>query len=377
MKTNILKLAAVVGIASVSALINTNLAIAEKACCSSSIKDFAPISVMGAHLHKEGEWMFGYSYMYGAMTHGTNPVKNTNDDSHEEDSHDEEGHNEDGHTQEEHQLNGATKHEDHEHPDEGTGGPAPMAHKHLMQHEMHMLDVMYGVSDDFNLMAMVPFVNQRMRHLDPAGNFSTENNGMGDIALTAMHSIHRGEKSLVHGNMGISFPTADIDDKDVYHGKVSNHPYMMQIGSGTFDLLPGLTYQESSGNFGWGAQGALVVRLGRNNNDYAFGDRYQVSSWLGYQMSPEFRITSRLTGKIWDDVTGADDEILITSKMANPRSQAGRLLEGGIGGLYVFQSAALDGHSLGLEASFPIAQSVDDGFMEQDWALNASWRIAF
>ena len=338
---------------------------AEDACCSSTVKQFAPVSVMGAHLHKKGEWMFGYGYMYGAMSQGSSSAHGSSSGG---------GHT-GGHHDEDHHMSVAnTRHEDHP---GGHEEPKSSTHQHTMQHEMHMFEAMYGISDDFNLMTMIPIINQRMNHRMPNEGFSTDNNGIGDVSLTAMHALFRGERSLVHANLGMSFPTADINDKDVYHGTVTNHPYMMQIGSGTYDLLPAITYQDSSSDLGWGAQAAFVFRLGRNSNEYAFGDRYQFSSWLGYQIVPGFKLTSRLTGKIWDDVSGSDDKLLLTSPMANPRSQAGRLLEAGVGAIYSFQNRSLNGHSVGVEASFPIAQTVDAGFMEQDWGLNASWRVAF
>jgi hypothetical protein len=354
----------------VTSLISINNAFSESSCCSSDTKQFAPVSVMGAHLHREGEWMLGYGYMYGAMSQGSSSSA---------------GHSGSTHEDEHHMGIVSSRHEGHDHGDEDASDEhdepqqptSSGGHQHTMQHEMHMLEAMYGVSDDFNLMAMVPIINQRMNHRMPNEGFSTDNNGIGDVSLTAMHSLYRGERSLIHANLGMSFPTADINDKDVYHGVTTNHPYMMQIGSGTYDLLPAVTYQDSKGDLGWGTQAAFVFRLGRNSNDYSFGDRYQLSSWLGYQMSPGFRLTSRLTGKIWDDVSGSDDKLLLTSQMANPRSQAGRILEAGVGALYAFQDRVLDGHSVGVEVSFPIAQTVDAGFMEQDWSLNAAWRVAF
>jgi hypothetical protein len=338
-------------------------------CCTGHIKAFAPASVMGAHLHKKGESMFGYSYMYGAMSQGkpagtslTSPHDHDHDSGHggEEDS---------GHHHEK-----SLRHGDEHHDDTPS---ASTSHQHTMQHQMHMLEGMYGVSDNFNIMAMVPLVQQRMNHRMPGEEgFSTENNGIGDVSLTGLHSLYRGDNSLLHAGFGMSFPTADIDDTDIYHGVNSNHPYMMQVGSGTFDLLPSLTYQETFGKFGWGLQGSMVNRLGRNNNDYALGDRYNVTTWAGYELAPRFRLTSRVTAKFWDDVTGMDDDILIKSKMADPRSQGGNLIEAGIGGLYSFYAAGL-GHSVGIEAGFPITQEVDSGWMNQDWMLTTTWRVVF
>lgn len=42
----------------------------------------------------------------------------------------------------------------------------------------------------------------------------------------------------------------------------------MQLGSGTYDALPGITYLAQYGQFSWGAQATATIRLGGNDRDY-------------------------------------------------------------------------------------------------------------
>jgi hypothetical protein len=98
---------------------------------------------------------------------------------------------------------------------------------------------------------MVPYVDSAMKHLNQAGvNFTTKSKGIGDVSLLGMYRILRSgnHEFLVSG--GVSLPTGSIDKTDTTPaGPNRPLPYAMQPGSGTFDLLPGLTYRGRAGAY--------------------------------------------------------------------------------------------------------------------------------
>lgn len=53
----------------------------------------------------------------------------------------------------------------------------------------------------------------------------------------------------------------------------------MRLGSGTVDLLPGLTYTGALDDVSWGFQALGTVRIGYNQQGYKEGNRYQVNTW--------------------------------------------------------------------------------------------------
>ena len=86
-----------------------------------------------------------------------------------------------------------------------------------------------------------------------------------------LYSVYRSgfDRHRVLVGAGISFPTGSIDKKDDTPAAPDQQlPYPMQLGSGTFDLLPGLTYLGQAGKLGWGAEAMATLRLGENSNDY-------------------------------------------------------------------------------------------------------------
>ncbi len=59
-----------------------------------------------------------------------------------------------------------------------------------MTMDMHMLMVMYGWSEDFSLMAMVPYLNMEMDHLTrTGGRFTTESSGVGDLTVMGVFRV--------------------------------------------------------------------------------------------------------------------------------------------------------------------------------------------
>ena len=184
-----------------------------------------------------------------------------------------------------------------------------------------------------------------MRHRNRMGvNFTTTAEGIGDLRLTALTPLLRQGRMQLTGGMGISIPTGSIDETDATPldpGATRNLPYPMQLGSGTWDLLPTITLAHHGERLSWGAQANLVVRLGRNSNDYALGDRFEVNSWVGYRVVPAFRIDARLAYECWRDVDGADPEVMQSATMmgmtvptvptARPNLRAGQRLTAYLG----------------------------------------------
>ena len=63
-------------------------------------------------------------------------------------------------------------------------------------------------------------------------------------------------------------------------------PYGMQLGSGTWDLKPGITWLAQCDDFSLGAQAMGTVRL-ENENDagYALGDKLDVTAWAARKLN--------------------------------------------------------------------------------------------
>lgn len=301
----------------------------------------APAGVMGDHVHGSGDWMFSYGYRYMHM----------------DGMRDGSGRLSDGDVLADFMV-------------------APLR----MDMEMHMLGAMYAVNDSFTLTAMLPWVKKDMDHITRMGaRFTTRSEGLGDVRLGALYAVSRRQRGTFLVSLGLSVPSGDIDETDDTPAMNNVQlPYPMQLGSGTWDLLPGVTYTVDSGGWSWGGQLLATLRLGDNDNRYSLGDRLELNGWASYRLTPAWSVSLRLAGQTWGDVDG-DDPLLNPALVptADPDLQAGQRLDL-LGGLNWYVPAGFAPASrLALEAGVPAYENLDGPQMSADWLLNASWQLLF
>lgn len=301
----------------------------------------APISVMGEHTHKAGEFMFSYRYMFMRMDgnrDGTNDLT----------------------TEEVLQQFPVTPTD--------------------MNMEMHMFGGMYAPTDDLTLMVMIPYVLKEMDHVTRTGvNFTTNSEGFGDLQLTGLYNVLRQNRQRVHFNLGLSFPTGSIDERDdTPAGSNVRLPYPMQIGSGTFDLRPGVTYLGQADIVSWGAQASTILRLGENSNDYQLGNQFNVTGWVAGKWVDWLSTSLRLDFKTLGDISGADpllNPMMIST--ADPDLRGGERLDLGLGFNLYAPRGSLKGTRLGFEFVLPLVQSLDGPQLETDWQLTVGVQASF
>lgn len=245
---------------------------------------------------------------------------------------------------------------------------------------MHMFSGMYGLTNDLTLVAMVPYVDIAMKHLNRAGvNFTTKSKGIGDVSLLGMYRILRSgnHEFLVSG--GVSLPTGSIDKTDTTPaGPNRPLPYAMQPGSGTFDLLPGLTYRGRAGAYSWGGKASAVLRIGDNDANYTFGDRYRVSAWGARRWVDWFSTSLRVNYETRANVDGADVRLnpaMVPTANANLLGGDRVDLIGGV--TFIGTGGLIKGQRLFVEFGAPIYQKIDGPQLEVDWVLSAGIKLRF
>ena len=175
--------------------------------------DVIQLNVIGGHTHPAGEKMIGYEFMFMDM------------DGHRDGT---------DHVSESKILK--------KFPSASTG----------MTVEEHMVEVMYAPTTKLTLMAMLPIKRIEMDMVLTDGfRFTERSEGIGDLEVMALYtvlgSVSKGNRLLI--DAGMSFPTGSIDERNTISGLGTfKLEYPMQLGSGTYDLRPGLTYLGESKN---------------------------------------------------------------------------------------------------------------------------------
>ena len=314
-----------------------------------------PIGVMGDHMHKEGEWMFSYRYMLMEM---------------------------DGN------LDGSNSVSTDEILQSYRVAPETMTM------EMHMLGAMYAPSDDLTLMLMVPFINTEMDHTMQMMNmgggmmmspmrseFTTETNGIGDVKIGGLYRLQQSSDSTLIFNMNLSLPTGSIDEKDVTGMSMGNEvqlPYPMQLGSGTYDVMPGITYTQLLDTYSWGGQAIYTYRIGENDNDYTLGDRIKLTAWYARPFADNFSWSLRGIYENWENIDGEDSTLNPMMKnmvpTADPNLRAGERIDLAAGINWAIPGSTTN--RIALELIKPIYQDLDGPQMEMDYSLVLGWQLS-
>ena len=320
------------------------------------IRNLTPAGVMISHVHPKGEWMVSYRYMQ-MQTGSPN-------------------------------ANGSTI------------SPTDVFNSYLaytpsMQMNMHMLMGMVGITNRLTAMVMVNYQNSSMEMNMFAANTHTMNGmsmssastmkmntqGLGDTKFQLLYGIIKNDITQLVLNLGASIPTGSIQQKglsdDMFYPS-TRLPYMMQLGSGTIDVLPGITFVQQQGELAYNLQAQGNLRTHTNSVGYRFGNELNASVWLGYNWWKGFGSTIRLEGNYSSGINGADRTIYKYNEVsANPSNYGGTRIQGHIGLSYQFEEGFITNNRLAIEAGLPIYQNINgiQNKLIQTWI--ASWSYSF
>ena len=257
---------------------------------------------------------------------------------------------------------------------------------------MHMFGAMYGLNDTVTLMGMVPYVEKDMHHITYAGpvgttrlgTFSTETDGIGDVSLTALIGLYDAKyaNGAQHLNLllGFSAPTGSITETGriltpMNLTPVVRLPYAMQLGSGTWDFLPGLGYTQRNGNVSFGGQYRGYIRTEQENDEgYALGDLHQGTVWAQYEWAPWISNSVRIAAQTQNDISGIDLDIVGPVQTANPDFYGGDRVDLLFGVNMIGQRGAICGHRLAAEFGVPVYQHLNGPQLETDWTFMVGWQ---
>jgi hypothetical protein len=253
-----------------------------------------------------------------------------------------------------------------------------------MTMQMHMAMLMYAPTDDLSLMAMLPYIRKAMNHVTAAGpRFRELSEGLGDLELRGLYTLYnvrRYEHRLLL-NAGFTVPTGSIDVKDFGPDRSMGRDrleYPMQLGSGTVDLRPGLTYLGQVENWAWGTEFIPTVRLGRNRHNYSLGNRYDANAFGARRVTDWLSASGRLGWQAWENINGIDKTLnAMDEPTKDPKNQGGRRLDALLGINLYAPSGILKGQRLAIEAGAPVYQSLEGPQLQVDWLLRAGWQWVF
>jgi len=324
----------------------------------------APIGVMADHMHKKGEWMLSFRYMNMDMEDNLIGKDSVSND----------------------YIVTTVRNRFF-----GAPGQPPTLRivPTKMTMEMAMLGAMWAPADWVTLMLMGNYVSKEMDHVTymggagttVLGNFTTKASGLGDTYLGGMFKIFKTSSQSMHFNFGVTAPTGSTTKTDAVLTPMNMQPtvrlpYAMQLGSGTWDIKPGITYNGRVQNITFGAQYMGTFRTG-NENGYNLGNVHEINAWAQYSPRPWFSFSGRLAWETRDRIDGIDPNIVGPVQTANPDFYGGDWFLGYLGMNFAGQTGWMRSQRLALEIGLPIEQDLNGPQMETDTRFVAGWQYAF
>ncbi len=309
-----------------------------------------PAGTMADHVHKRGDLMIGLMWMhedYGSANRtGTDPID-----------------------------------------DAEIAAAGYAAKTDAMTMDMAMVHVMYAPSDHITLMLVPSWMRMGMtmeglpgaaanshsgHTMMPGETMSHAVSGIGDTQFGALVALSRRPQLSAHAGLIVSAPTGNATRKNADGSYVH---YMMQGGSGTWDLNPSFTLHGTTAAFGWGAQASYLFRAQKiNTAGFRFGDRFGATAWLSKPLSGNLSLSSRL---VWSSEQAISGHYNGTHSHASPPDRqanyGGQRLEGGLG----FNAVLGQRLRIGGEVSTPLYQNVNGIQLPKRWSANISTSVMF
>jgi hypothetical protein len=260
-----------------------------------------------------------------------------------------------------------------------------------MTMQMHMLDIMYAPTDGLTLMVMPQWMtmDMTMSPLEGAhmgggmgmghghmGSHSHGTDGFGDTIFGALVQLSDGPGYHLHTGLMFSAPTGSTEERGA-SGKLTH--YMMQLGSGTWDFMPSLTYTGRADRWSWGAQMSGILRMeDENDQGYKLGDVFQATAWGSYRFAEWLSTSVRVLHTQQGEVEGS---LAYTGMGMSPPdfgyNYGGRYWDIGFGVNAVVPSGFLKGHRLSAEWLQPLEDDVNGYQQEREGTLWVNWSKAF
>lgn len=345
-------------------LMALNLTTEAKAGCDSTCvyklcmcgKDQTPAGVMISHLHHKKEWMLSYRFMNMTMS-GLQSGQSSASES-------------------------------------------DVLVNYLMvpkkmNMNMYMLMGMYGLTNRITLMGMLNYTSNSMEmdmysSAHNHGGTSTgisgnqhemKTSGLGDAEFHALIGLVNKSHHQLLFSAGVGLPTGRVDvqgatDAHMYAGE--RYPYMMQLGSGTFNALPCLNYLYRKEGFVASAQASGVIRLGYNDIGYAFGNSYAANFWASYQWFGFLSTSLRMEGSLTGMIDGYDSKLYYYYEpSANPNNYGGTRANCYAGIKMQGNRGFLKSNALSFEYGIPVYQNLNGVQMTTKHSLTAAWSVLF
>jgi len=250
--------------------------------------------------------------------------------------------------------------------------------------EAFIFSINYAINHLSSINVSLPYIKQGTDHVSSVPNYENFlliSDGVGDIATNYSRVLKRWNEQLLTWSIGLSLPTGSIDEVGDTPREAGNQqlPYTMQLGSGTWDIPLGLSYQKNASTWMWNASLLAKIRTGKNDRDYRLGNRLTFSLSSKWRTQHKIKPLAKLQYNNWGSIHGQDDEITVPNPtfpypaaITNPRYYGGKKVNAAIGVEY-----PLINQIITLEISAPLYQDLNGIQYNEEMHFSVNWDLSF
>jgi hypothetical protein len=266
----------------------------------------------------------------------------------------------------------------------------------------NMLMGMYGISSRFSAMAMLNYnINNMTMNAMPEAvmnamtgmprgkiNIPTTSatSGLGDSKLVLFYKLRQECRYNIIIGAGLNIPTGTITaDGLTILGNERRLDYPMQLGTGSWDLMPSITFfgqrnVTESNILSYGAEAKADITPANNAQGYSYGNQYSLNAWVAYKFINRASGSVRFLGTRQGAITDFDPAIypeMYYDPMANPANFGGTVVSAYVGFNFYLTNRTFRNLRFLAEYGIPVYQNLNGTQMSLQNTIQAGCKYSF
>lgn len=246
----------------------------------------------------------------------------------------------------------------------------------------------YGVTKDLAVVVTVGMVEKNLDFLTFKGATGLTRLGMSytgtdslsDSSASAIYRVYQDSIHRIQLNLGMSFPSGSTHNTFTLLQPDGTYAttrafYAMQLGSGTFDVMPGVVYAGHLDKWSWGVSYRGRFPLAANPEGYLYGDLHEFNGWGGYNWIPGVTTTLRVNSTLQGQIRGHDPLIYGKAPAANPNYYGGQRVELFGGATFSGKLIGYDNMSIAIEGGPTVYQNLNGPQLSKNWQAGMALRF--
>lgn len=242
--------------------------------------------------------------------------------------------------------------------------------------EAHVATVGVGVTDWITVTATGGWAKKSRASANDSLFFVNQTSGISDIQADVLWDVYRQGAYRAHLHTGVIVPTGAVDERGDFGAAADAQlPYDMQLGTGSWVIVPGATAQVMNqvGSVGLQVRGMFAVN--ENGRGWKPGTGVDARLWAGYRFNDFVSASGGIRVMHSGAIQGADPEL---ETLRDPGdlalSFATKRVDLPLGVNLRVPGGRLAGQRLSFEWVWTVHQETDGVILADDWGFNLGWQ---